>query len=146
MVFVWGPLFIEVRSNFVTHVSYIVYKHIYYFQVHLRIRYIWGSRESSAPARDFFKPARKRKKHCSCILEGRLTTNPILSALHLQGLKSNIYVHFHLVNKSLNGIWFRKWNHQPRTQLTWKSKHYKILINIEVIIFVTYHLKLSLSF
>jgi hypothetical protein len=74
------------------------------------------SREISAPARDFFKPARKQlpappeneKKHCSCILEGRLTTNPILSALHLQGLKSNIYVHFHLVNKSLIGISFRK--------------------------------------
>jgi hypothetical protein len=31
------------------------------------------------------RPARKRKKHCSCILEGRLTTNPILIALHLQG-------------------------------------------------------------
>ena len=51
------------------------------------------SREISAPARNFFsdppetatRPARKRKKHCFCILEGRLTTNPILSALHLQG-------------------------------------------------------------
>jgi hypothetical protein len=74
------------------------------------------------------------KKHCSCILEGCLTTNPILSALHLQGLKSIIYVHFHLVNKPLNGISFWKWNHQPRTLLTWKSKNYKILVNIEVII------------
>jgi hypothetical protein len=43
-----------------------------------------------------------------CILEGRLTTNPILSALHIQGLKSNIYVHFQLVNKQLIGISFRK--------------------------------------
>ena len=49
-----------------------------------------------------------KKKHCPCILEGRLTRNPILSALHLQGLKFNIYVHFHLVNKSLIGISFRK--------------------------------------
>jgi hypothetical protein len=39
------------------------------------------------------RPARKQKKLCSCILEGRLTTNPILSALHLQGLKSNIYIY-----------------------------------------------------
>ena len=56
------------------------------------------------------RPAQLRKKHCPCILEGRLTTNPILSALHLQGLKSNIYVHFHLVNKPLIGISFQKWN------------------------------------
>ena len=40
------------------------------------------------------------------ILEGRLTTNPILSALHRQGLKSNIYVHFQLVYKLLIGIPF----------------------------------------
>jgi hypothetical protein len=58
------------------------------------------SRKIFAPAQDFFEPDRKivarpaqlRKKHCPCILEGRLTTNPILSALHLQGLKFNIYV------------------------------------------------------
>ena len=43
-----------------------------------------------------------------CILEGRLTTNPILSALHIQGLKPNIYVHFQLVNKQLIGISFLK--------------------------------------
>ena len=40
-------------------------------------------------------------KICLCILEGRLTINPISSALHLQGLKSNTYVHFQLVNKQL---------------------------------------------
>ena len=34
----------------------------------------------------------KTKKNCSCILKSRLTTNPILSALHLQGLKANIYI------------------------------------------------------
>jgi hypothetical protein len=54
------------------------------------------------------RPAQKRKKLCSCIPEGPLTTNPILSALHLQGLKSNIYVHFLQVNKPLIGISFRK--------------------------------------
>ena len=41
------------------------------------------------------RPAQLRKKHCPCILEGRLITNPILSALHFQGSKSYIYVHFH---------------------------------------------------
>jgi hypothetical protein len=57
-------------------------------------------REVSAPARIFSNPPENRcpsrpkkiKINCSCILEGCLTTNPILSALHLQGLKSNIYI------------------------------------------------------
>ena len=35
---------------------------------------------------------------------GCVTTNPTLSALHLQGLKSNIIVHFHLIDKQLIGI------------------------------------------
>ena len=61
------------------------------------------------------RPAQLRKKQCPCILEGGLTTNSILSALHLQGLKSNIHVHFHLVNKPLIGISFHKWNHQWRS-------------------------------
>jgi hypothetical protein len=60
----------------------------------------------------FACPTQLQKKHCPCILEGRLTTNPILSALHLQGLKSKIYLHSHLVNKPLIGISFRKYNHQ----------------------------------
>ena len=34
-------------------------------------------------------------------LEGCLSTKPILSAPHLQGPKSNVNVHFHLVNKHL---------------------------------------------
>jgi hypothetical protein len=54
------------------------------------------------------RPAQFQKKLDPCILEGRLTTNPILSALLLQVLKSNIYEHFHLVNKSLIGISFWK--------------------------------------
>ncbi len=53
-------------------------------------------------------PSNFKKNHCPCILEGRLTTNPILSALHLQGLKSNIYVHFQVVSKQLIGISSRK--------------------------------------
>ena len=75
------------------------------------------------PSREVFEPDRKllpappntRKNHCPCILEGHLATNPILSALRLQGLKSNIYVHFHLVNKQLIEISLWKWNHQWRT-------------------------------
>jgi hypothetical protein len=35
------------------------------------------------------------KSHCPYNLEGHLSTNPISSALHLQGPKSDIYVHFH---------------------------------------------------
>ena len=34
----------------------------------------------------------KKKKHCPCLPDGHLFTNPILSALHFQGPKSNIYV------------------------------------------------------
>ena len=37
-----------------------------------------------------------KKWSCPRILEGRLTIWPILCALHLQGPKSNIYVHFGL--------------------------------------------------
>ena len=43
------------------------------------------------------RPTQLWKKHCLWILEGRLITNPILSALHLQHPKSYIYVHFQLV-------------------------------------------------
>jgi hypothetical protein len=41
-------------------------------------------------------PARCWKKHCPFILKGRLTTNPILTALHLQSSKSNIYLSIYL--------------------------------------------------
>ena len=68
------------------------------------------------------RPAQLQKKHCPCILEGRLTTNPILSALHLQGLISNIYVHFQVVSKQLIGISSWKLNHQWSMKLTWRSK------------------------
>ena len=81
------------------------------------------SRENFAPAQENFEPNRKllhappnfEKSILLAFLEGRLTTNPMLSALHLQDLTSNIYVHFHLVNKPLIGISFWKWNHQWRT-------------------------------
>ena len=49
------------------------------------------------------------KIHCSCILEGHSPTNPILSALHPQGPKSNIYVHFQVVSKQLVGVSLSKW-------------------------------------
>ena len=38
------------------------------------------------------RPARLQKKHCLCILDGSLSTNPMLSALHLPCPKSNIYM------------------------------------------------------
>jgi len=44
---------------------------------------------------NYSPPVRIQKNHRLCILEGNCSTNPILSALHLQGSKSNIYVHFH---------------------------------------------------
>ena len=75
--------------------------------------------EYCCPTRPTFKL--KKTKHCPCILEGCLTTNPILSAPHLQGLKSNIYVHFQVINKQSIGISSRKWSHQWSMKLTWRS-------------------------
>ena len=51
------------------------------------------------PTKNLCPPVRLWKNCCPCILEGHLSTNHILSALHLQGPKPNIYVHFHWVNK-----------------------------------------------
>ena len=96
------------------------------------------------PPENSCPPCPLRKKHCSCILEGRLTTNPILSAFHLQGLKSNIYVHFHLINKPLN------WNFIPEVKPSTKNvimlesrrnylKYYKIYIS-------HYHIKIKCHF
>ena len=70
------------------------------------------------------QPAQLKKEHCPCLLEGRLTTNPILSALHLQSLNSNIYIcmHFQVVSQQLIGISSRKWNHQWSMKLTCRSK------------------------
>jgi hypothetical protein len=81
------------------------------------------------------RPVRKLKKNCSCILEGRLTTNPILSALHLQGLKSIIYVHFPQVNKPLIGISF------PEVKPSMKN-----VINLEIKKLTKFSLTLRLYF
>ena len=60
--------------------------------------------ENFQPTENCYLTRPFKKKHCPCILEGHLTTNPILSALHLQGLKSNIYVHFQVVGKSASTV------------------------------------------
>jgi hypothetical protein len=44
------------------------------------------------------KKKQTKKKHCPCIMDGRLSTNAILSALHHQGPKPNMYVRFRLVH------------------------------------------------
>ena len=46
------------------------------------------------------------KKNALAFLKAVLSTKHILSALHLQGPKSNMYVHFLIVNKQLIGILF----------------------------------------
>ena len=50
------------------------------------------------------RPPDFKKNHCSCILEGHLPTNPILSALYPQGPNFNIYVHFQVVREQLIGV------------------------------------------
>ena len=84
----------------------LVGKSQYTSVVHLENQDFFNPIENCCP------PAQFWKNHCHCILEGHLSTNPMLSALHLQGPKSNIYVHFHWVNKQLIGISSSKWNHQ----------------------------------
>jgi hypothetical protein len=39
-------------------------------------------------------PPTFKKIFAPCIFEGHFFTNPILSAFHFQGSKSNIYIHF----------------------------------------------------
>ena len=65
---------------------------------------------------------------------GRLTTNPILSALHLQDLKSNKYVHFQLINKQPFGLHSGSETINEARNKLGVQKHYEILVNIEVII------------
>ena len=57
-----------------------------------------------SPTGNYYPSCLTSKKNCSCILEAHLFTNLIFSAFHLQRPKSNIYVHFHLVNKQLMRI------------------------------------------
>jgi hypothetical protein len=54
----------------------------------------WGSPSEKFmnPTENCCRPAQLREKHSLGILEGWLITNYILSALHLQGLKSKIYI------------------------------------------------------
>jgi hypothetical protein len=52
---------------------------------------------------------------------GHLTTNPMLSVLRLQGLRSNIYVHFQLVNKQID------WDFIPEVEPLMKD-----VVNLEM--------------
>ena len=49
----------------------------------------------------FLEPERFRKE-CPCIVEDHLFTKPILNALQLQGPKYFIYVHFALVENTID--------------------------------------------
>ena len=53
-----------------------------------------------------------KNKSNLALLKDDLSTNPILSAFHLERPYSNIYVYFSLVNKQMTGISFLKWNRQ----------------------------------
>ena len=76
-------------------------------------------------------------------MERRLITNPILSALHLRGPKSYIYM-FTSIEEINDWLGF----HYQSETINWhgNSKYYKTLTSTEVIIFVPYNLKLSSSF
>ena len=50
----------------------------------------------------------KALKIALAFMKEACSTNPILRALHLQGPKSNLYVHFPLENKKLTGVSFLK--------------------------------------
>ena len=52
----------------------------------IKIKIFWTRPKTSAPL------ARLPKNHRPCSFEGHFSTNPILSAFHLQGAKSNIYI------------------------------------------------------
>ena len=97
----------------------------------------------------FIGPARKlpparpilKKTRCSCILEGHLPTNPILSALHPQGPIQ--YICSLPLSK-----WAIDWGiiikvkppikHEINLEV---KKYYNTLISIEVVIFATRHWK-----
>ena len=61
-----------------------------------KINKLWQlGQELCNPPKNHLPPRPSSKKnHCLTILEGHFSTNPILSAIYLQGSKSNIYVHF----------------------------------------------------
>ena len=87
-------------------------------------------------------PAPLWKNCCPCILESHLFSNLILSALHFQGLESNMYVHFHWVYIS---NWlrfhFRSETVNKACKYLGSLKYYKTLVSIEVMIIVTCHWK-----
>jgi hypothetical protein len=65
------------------------------------------------PSRIFFEPDRKllpappnnQKKHCLCIFGRRLATNPILSALRLQGLNYGGLSFYEDLEGEVHSIW-----------------------------------------
>ena len=78
--------------------SSIIFKKLIWVDVKYPLTNFQGDKSGlGKPSKLFFETGHNMlpippKKHCPFILEGPLTTNPILSALHLQGLKSNIYI------------------------------------------------------
>jgi len=76
-------------------------------------------------------------------MQAAYTQKPILIALHLQGPKSIIYVHFSLVNKQLTCF---KLSIKHVINLKMKNMTRSSLNIGNLIICVTYHLKGSLSF
>ena len=106
-------------TMWIVKLQVVVYKHVACIFAAMHVRLIVYIHSVSSLSFSFKTPPKTsarntqlRKNHCSCILEGHLSTNPTLGTLHLQGPKSNIYVHFHWVNKLLTGISLLKWNCQ----------------------------------
>ena len=93
------------------------------------------------PTEIFFPPAQLQKKPSSCILECHSSTTPILSALHLQGPTSNIYLH--LSKQAIDWNFILNVNPSIKHAIKLENqKYYQTLISSdEVIIFVTYHWK-----
>ena len=58
------------------------------------------------------------RKDCSCILEGHLFTNFILSAFHLEGPKFEIYIYIYMLDSLL---WINNWlGFQSQSELSMK--------------------------
>jgi hypothetical protein len=85
----------------------------------------------------------KSNKIAFAFMQAAYTQKPILIALHLQGPKSIIYVHFSLVNKQLTCF---KLSIKHVINLKMKNMTRSSLNIGNLIICVTYHLKGSLSF
>ena len=107
------------------------------------------------PLRENFEPNRNccpsrpisKKKYCPCILEGRLITNVILIALHFQGPKFIIFICSLPLSKyaiDWDFIIKAKPSIKHVIDLEVKNITKPSLASTEVIVFVTYDLKLSL--